>query len=234
MEIPILQDVVLVLALSLLIILFFQRIKVPALLGFLIVGVLVGPNGLHLISSQHEVELLSEIGIIFLLFIIGIEFSLKNLAAAKNRILGGGSLQVLLTTGITLVLAMAFGYDWNVGIFLGFLFALSSTAIVLKIIEERNLVNSPHGKFAVSILIYQDIIVVLMMLVTPILAGRAESPLYDLGFLLIKVLGFIIMVFILAKYVVPRMLELVVQTKNQELFILTVIVFCLGVAYLTI
>ncbi len=233
MEIPILQDVVLVLALSLLIILFFQRIKVPALLGFLIVGVLVGPNGLHLISSQHEVELLSEIGIIFLLFIIGIEFSLKNLAAAKNRILGGGSLQVLLTTGITLVLAMAFGYDWNVGIFLGFLFALSSTAIVLKIIEERNLVNSPHGKFAVSILIYQDIIVVLMMLVTPILAGRAESPLYDLGFLLIKVLGFIIMVFILAKYVVPRMLELVVQTKNQELFILTVIVFCLGVAYLT-
>ena len=233
MEIPILQDVVLVLGLSLLIILFFQRIKVPALLGFLLVGVLVGPNGLNLISSEHEVELLSEIGIIFLLFIIGIEFSLKNLAAAKNRILGGGSLQVFLTTGITLVLALAFGYDWNVGVFLGFLFALSSTAIVLKILEDRNLVSSPHGKFAISILIYQDIIVVLMMLVTPILAGQAESPLYDLGLLLVKVLAFVVVIFLLAKYIVPKMLELVVQTKNRELFILTVTAFCLGVAFLT-
>lgn len=233
MEIPILQDVVLVLALSLLVILFFQRIKVPALLGFLIVGVLVGPNGLNLISSEHEVELLSEIGIIFLLFIIGIEFSLKNLAAAKYRILGGGSLQVFLTTLVTLGIAMSLGLEWNVGLFLGFLFALSSTAIVLKILEERNLVGSPHGKFAVSILIYQDIIVVLMMLVTPLLAGQAQNPLQEFGILFVKVIVFIVAIYILARYLVPKMLELVVQTKNRELFILTVTVFCLGIAFLT-
>jgi len=233
MDIPILQDVVLVLALSLLVILLFQRIKVPALLGFLIVGVLVGPNGLHLISSAHEVELLSEIGIIFLLFIIGIEFSLKNLAASKFRILGGGSLQVFSTILVTWGIATALGLEQNIGIFLGFLFALSSTAIVLKILEERNLVGSPHGKFAISILIYQDIIVVLMMLLTPLLAGQAQEPLQELGLLVLKVIFFIGAIYILGRYVVPKMLELVVATKNREIFILTVTVFCLGIAFLT-
>lgn len=233
MDVPILQDIVIVLALSLVIILLFQRIKIPSLIGFLLAGVIAGPNGLHLISSEHEVELLSEIGIIFLLFIIGIEFSLKNLAAAKYRILGGGSFQVFSTVLIAALVAIGIGLDFRQAIFLGFLFSLSSTAIVLKILEERNLIAAPHGKFSVAILIFQDIVVVPMMLVTPLLAGVSEDPLIEVSWLVVKVLAFVVLIYFMAKYLVPKMLEWVVQTKNRELFILTVTAFCLGVAYLT-
>ncbi|QED36558.1 potassium transporter KefB [Antarcticibacterium arcticum] len=233
MEIPILKDIVVVLGLSIFIILLFQKIKVPSLLGFLLAGIIAGPYAFNLISSQHEVELLSEIGIIFLLFIIGIELSLKGLASIKNTILIGGGMQVGGTILFTSLISTFLGLPINTAVFLGFLFSLSSTAIVLKLFQEKGEVTSPHGRVSVAILIFQDIIVVPMMLLTPLLAGKSDNILETLGILLLKILGVGLVIYLLAIYVVPRIFKMVIKTKNRELFILTTIVFCFGVAWLT-
>lgn len=233
MESFILQDIVIILGLSIVIILAFQKLKLPAILGFLIAGIIAGPHAFNLISSKHEVELLSEIGIIFLLFVIGIELSLKGLASIKKTIFLGGGLQVggtiLITTGISTFV----GLPLNTSIFLGFLFSLSSTAIVLKLLQEKGELSAPHGRINLGILIFQDIIVVPMMLLTPLLAGETPNILKTVAIMVVKILLVLVIVYILARYVAPKIFGWVVQTKNQELFILTVVVFCFGVAWLT-
>ncbi|TBW26423.1 monovalent cation:proton antiporter family protein [Gramella sp. KN1008] len=233
MEIPILKDIVIILGLSILIILIFQRLKLPAILGFLIAGIIAGPHAFNLISSQHEVELLSEIGIIFLLFVIGIELSLKGLASIKRIIFLGGGLQVGGTILITAAISHFIGLPWNTSIFLGFLFSLSSTAIVLKLLQEKGEIASPYGRIGLGILIFQDIIVVPMMLFTPLLAGETPNILSTVAIMALKILIVLILVYILARYIAPKIFGWVVKTKNQELFVLTVVVFCFGVAWLT-
>ena len=233
MEIPILQDIVVILGLSVLIILVIQKIKIPSILGFLLAGIIAGPHAFNLISNSHEVELLSEIGIIFLLFVIGIELSLKGLAAIKNTIFIGGGLQVGGTILFTTLASQLLGLPLNTSIFLGFLFSLSSTAIVLKLFQQRGELTSPHGRISIGILIFQDIVVVPMMLLTPILAGKADNILMTIGILIGKIALVLVVILLLARYVVPKVLGWVVKTKNQELFILTVVVFCFAIAWLT-
>lgn len=233
MEIPLLKEIVIVMGIALPIILLFQKLKVPSILGFLIAGIIVGPTAFNLLSSHHEVELLSEIGIIFLLFIIGIELSFKGLISIWRTVFIGGGLQVGVTILCTALVAMAFGLPVNQSVFLGFLISLSSTAIVLKILNDRNEMKTPHGRMALGILIFQDIIVVPMMLLTPILAGKTDDITNTLLILLVKLVGVGLVVYLLQRYIVPRVLEMVVKTKNRELFILTVIVLCFGVAWLT-
>ncbi|GGE30633.1 monovalent cation:proton antiporter family protein [Psychroflexus planctonicus] len=233
MEIPLLKEIVIVMGIALPIILLFQKLKVPSILGFLIAGIIVGPSAFNLLSSHHEVELLSEIGIIFLLFIIGIELSFKGLISIWRTVFIGGGLQVGFTILITALVAMGLGLPINQSVFLGFLISLSSTAIVLKILNDRNEIKSTHGRMALGILIFQDIIVVPMMLLTPILAGKTDDVTNTLLILLVKLIGVGLVVFVLQRYIVPWVLELVVKTKNRELFILTVIVLCFGVAWLT-
>ena len=233
MEIPLLKDVVIILGLSVLIILLFNRFKIPPILGFLITGIVSGPHGLNLVNAGHEVELLSEIGIIFLLFVIGIEFSLKGLVSIRKTVLWGGLMQVGGTIGITTLWAVWLDIPLTTAIFIGFLFSLSSTAIVLKMLQEKGEINSPHGKVTVGILIFQDIIVVLMMLVTPLLAGQSENPLYELLVLAIKLAGILVVLFLLGKYIVPLLFKSVVKSKSKELFILTIVVLCFATAWLT-
>ncbi len=233
MQIPLLQDIVVILGLSIVIILAFQRLKLPAILGFLLAGIIAGPYAFNLISSQHEVELLSEIGIIFLLFVIGIELSLKGLASIKKIIFLGGGLQVGGTILITAAISYFLGLPLNTSVFIGFLFSLSSTAIVLKLLQEKGEIPAPHGRISLGILIFQDIIVVPMMLFTPILAGETPNILSTILIMVLKILLVLVIVYLLAKYVVPKVLGWVVKTRNQELFILTVVVLCFGVAWLT-
>lgn len=233
MEIPLLKEIVVVLGISIVIILAFQKLKVPSILGFLLAGIIVGPSAFNLLSSHHEVELLSEIGIIFLLFIIGIELSFSGLMKIKKTVFVGGGLQVGGTILLTALLAMALGVEINTAVFLGFLISLSSTAIVLKMLQEKGEIKSPHGRVALGVLIFQDIIVVPMMLLTPILAGKSENVGETLLILLAKLIGVGLVVFVLQKYVVPFIFKLVVKSKNRELFILTTIVFCFSVAWLT-
>jgi CPA2 family monovalent cation:H+ antiporter-2 len=233
MDIPLLPDIVIILGLSVFIVLLFHKLKLPSILGFLITGILIGPHGFGLVQLSHEVELLAEIGIIFLLFVIGIEFSLSSLASIKKTVVWGGFMQVGGTIGVTALGAHWFGLPLNEAIFLGFLFSLSSTAIVLKLLQERGEIASPHGRIAIGILIFQDIIVVPMMLAVPIMAGETEDVWGTVLWMVVKVAGLVTFVILLARYVVPTVLKLVVKTKSRELFILTVVVMCFATAWLT-
>lgn len=233
MEIPLLADIVIILGLAVVINLLFQRIKIPTILGFLITGIVAGPHGLNLIDASHEVELLAEIGIIFLLFVIGIEFSLKSLASIKNTVIWGGLMQVLGTIGITYLVSRWAGLPMEQAVFMGFLFTLSSTAIVLKMLQEQGEITTPHGRVAIAILIFQDIIVVPMMLLIPLLGGASDNAGMALLIMGGKVVAVVVLVILLARYVVPVLFRMVVKTKSRELFILTVVVLCFATAWLT-
>jgi len=205
----------------------------PAVVGFLLTGIFVGPYGFGLVKAVHEVEILAEIGIVLLLFTIGIEFSLERLLQIRKSVLMGGSLQVLLTFLATLFIARRFGQAFGEAVFIGFLVALSSTAIVLKLIQERAEVDSPHGRTTLGILIFQDIIIVPMILVTPLLAGATGNLGESVLVLLAKGIGIILLVMVSTKWIVPQVLYQIARTRNQEVFLLSVVVICLGVAWLT-
>lgn len=225
-----LNDIVIIFILSVVVLYLCNRIRIPSIVGFLITGILAGPHGLALVSSVDQVEVIAEVGVIFLLFSIGIEFSFKELMDIRKTVLLGGTVQVLLCILFSAVAAMGFGMSWQSAVFIGCLVSLSSTAIVLKQLGERAELATPHGKIDLGILIYQDIIVVPMMLFTPILAGHMGQP---VSMVLLKTAAVIVLVLILANYVIPPFLYQVTRTQSRELFLLSIIAICFSVAYLT-
>ncbi|MDN3667943.1 cation:proton antiporter [Echinicola jeungdonensis] len=232
-ELPLLSDIVIIFGLAMLVILLFMRLKVPTIIGFLFTGALAGPYGLSLVKASTTVDVLSEIGVILLLFVIGMEFSLKSLMSIRRAVFIGGSLQVALTIIATSFLAYFIGFNWNIAVFFGFLFALSSTAIVLKLLQESGKVNTLSGKITLAILIFQDIIIVPLMLFIPMLAGESENILLSLFYMTVKG-GLVVLITLLsAKYLIPNLLYRVAQTRSEELFLLSIIVICFSVAYLT-
>jgi len=233
MEIQLLKDIVAILALAMLVILVFHQMRVPVTVGFLLTGVIAGPHGLGLISAVHEVEILAEIGVVLLLFTIGLEFSLKKLLKIKKAVLLGGSSQVILTILATAGIVGLFGFSANKAVFFGFLVSLSSTAIVLKVLQQRAEIDSPHGQTSLAILIFQDIIIVPMILLTPILAGVSLNLGSSLVLLVVKVAGVVLLTIILAKWVIHRVLYQVARTRSRELFLLSILVLCMAIAWLT-
>ena len=233
MEIPLLYDICIIFGLSIGVLLICHRLSVPSIVGFLLTGLIAGPHGLGLIQADREVEILAEIGVILLLFAIGIEFSLKNLLRIKQSVLMGGSLQVGLTLLAAFALARRFGQATNESLFIGCLAAVSSTAIVMKLLQERDETRTPHGGTALAILIFQDIAIVPMMLITPILAGEASDMSRALILLLAKGVVMIGVVVVGAKYVVPLILSQVLRTRSREVFLLSVLAICLAVVWLT-
>ncbi len=233
MGIPLLNDIVIIFVLSIAILFICHRLRVPAIVGFLLVGILAGPYGLGLVKAVHEVELLAEVGVVLLLFTIGIELSLEKLLQIKKSVLMGGSIQVLLTFLVTFVIVRQLGQPVGNSIFIGFLISLSSTAIVLKLIQERAEVDSPHGRTALGILIFQDIIIVPMILITPLLAGAPGGTGESVLILIAKGIGIIGLVIVSAKWIVPQVLYQIARTRSRELFILSIVVICLAVAWIT-
>jgi CPA2 family monovalent cation:H+ antiporter-2 len=227
------NDILKIFALSVLVLLIFGKLRIPAIVGFLVTGILAGPHGFGLIRAIHEVEILAEIGIVFLLFTIGIHFSMRELLTVKKSVLMGGTLQVLLTTLIAFAIMQMLGWGLASSIFSGWLLALSSTAIVLKLLEERAETDTPHGRNALAILIFQDIIIFPMILFTPVLAG-VDGNVGETSLLLIaKIIGMVVLVILSARYIVPKILQEIVKTRSSELFLLTVVVICFAVAWLT-
>lgn len=228
-----LKDLVMVFGVSTLVVFLFHRLRQPTIVGFLASGVLIGPYGLSLIADVHQVEFLAEIGVVLLLFTIGLEFSLSKLNQMRRLVLGGGGLQVLGTILFTA------GGIWLLGllpaqaVFFGFLLALSSTAIVLKILMDRGEIDSPQGRFAVGILIFQDLCVVPMMLLIPLLSGKEASNLVAILLVLGKVAFTVTLILLLARLLVPRLLFEVVKTRSPEVFIIFIILICLGTAWVT-
>lgn len=234
MEILLLTDIVIILGLSVAVLLFFHFLRLPAVVGFLLTGILAGPHGFGLIGAVHEVETLAEVGVILLLFTIGIEFSFKKLVEIKKQVVIGGSFQVSLTILAVFVIARQIGQPSPEAIFYGFLISLSSTAIVLRLIQERAEVDTPHGRTSLGILLFQDVIIVPMILFTPILAGKHTGQMNsDIFIFVAKGIAIISLVPVAAKWLMPWLLHQVARTRSKELFLLTVVTICLTIAWLT-
>lgn len=234
MGIPIVFDLLIVYALAIGVIFVCHRLGIPPLVGFILTGVLSGPQVLGLIRAVHEVETLAEIGVILLLFTIGIEFSFANLLQLRRSVLIGGSLQVAATVFLFSLLARHAGLGVGQSVFVGFLVSLSSTAIVLKVLQNKAEVETPHGNTSLGVLIFQDLIIVPMMLFTPFLAGVGGNALGGtfLNFLL-KGLLVVVSVIVAAKWVVPQVLYQITRTRDREIFLLAVLVLCFVVAWAT-
>lgn len=208
------------------------RIGLVPIVGFLVAGVVIGPHGLGLVRDQATVDVAAEVGVMFLLYTIGIEFSLEKLARIKRLIFGGGGLQVVGASLGMMGLLMLFGVEWRAGLFTGFLVALSSTAIVLKLLADRLETSSPHGQVALGLLIFQDLAVIVMVLLVPMLAGGGGSV-GAIAWALGKAAAIIVVVLVFARRVMPLVLEQVARTCSPELFLLSVIAICFGTAFLT-
>jgi CPA2 family monovalent cation:H+ antiporter-2 len=232
MEIALLYDLVLVFGVSALSVLVLHKLKIPPLIGFIFAGVLIGPHGAGFISDTHEIEVLAEIGVILLLFSIGIEFSLKKLIRIRNVVLFSGGTQVLLTIAVTAALWYPHMRNIKIVIFFGFITALSSTAIVMKSLSDSGDTSSPHGRKMMGVLIFQDLCVVPLMLAVPMLAGE-DIGIFDLLLTMLKAAGIVMSVLIAARWLVPGILHQVVRTRSRELFLITIIFICLGTALVT-
>lgn len=233
MEIPLLKDVVIILGLAVVVLLLFSRIKVPAILAFFVSGIIAGPQGLGLISSLTEVQLLAELGVIFLLFTIGLEFSLEKFSQIKRYALIGGSLQLGLTLVLVFLMGLAAGLSVSESIFIGILVSFSSTAIVLRLLQDKNQLDSVQGRTALGILIFQDLAVVIVIFLTPLLAGSTSDSLQDWPLLLGLGLGLIALTIISTRWLVPELLHYIARYKRRDLFLLTIIVICFGITWAT-
>ncbi len=231
MNAPIFNHVVVVLLLSSVLLVLFHRLRVPTVLGFIVAGMVAGPSGLALVGAGHEVEVLAEMGVVLLLFTIGLEIPVGALGRMK-RVGAAGALQVLATVGVGAGILAAAGEGAGRAVFLGLLLALSSTAIVLRSLQERAELEAPHGTAALGILVVQDLLVAPMILAVPLLAGASLRT----GEHLVPELlgtGVLLALAVLARWVVPWALHQIVRTRDGELFVISVVAMCLAVAWLT-
>lgn len=229
---PLLQDLLVLLLASVPIAFIFHRLRLPTIVGFMITGVLIGPHALGLIKDVEAIEV-AEIGVALLLFTIGLEFSLRRMLEMRRLVLLGGGLQVILTTLLVTGIVYLLGRPVNEAVFFGFLFALSSTAIVLKSYIDRAEIDAPHGRAGVGILLFQDLSIVPMMLMIPILSGRQGTSAARIALTLGIAVAAIAIIIFAARTVVPYLLYHIVRLRSPEVFIISVVLLSLGTSWLT-
>ncbi len=233
MDLHILFNIFILFGVTVFVIILCNFFKIPHLIGYLLTGILLSPNTTSVLSNAHEVEIYAEIGVILLLFTVGLEFSFTNLKKIQRYVLLGGALQVLLTIFLTAFLMFCLGRSIPESVFWGFVIALSSTAIVIKTLQDRVKLNTNYGKVVLAILLFQDIVIVPLMLFTPILAGEGENPMLEIGLLILKLAGIGVIAWVLARWIIPRFLYQVMKIQSQEVFLLTTIFIVTGIALLT-
>ncbi|AFY57738.1 Kef-type K+ transport system, predicted NAD-binding component [Rivularia sp. PCC 7116] len=211
-----------------------NKLRQPVLLGYLASGLIVGPFGLKLLNDADLIKSLAEFGVAFLLFALGVEFSLTELKRVKDIAIKGSLLQIGLTTTLVTLITVIFGLasGFAEGIFLGVVFSLSSTAVVLKTLTDKGETYTLHGQIMLSILIVQDLALGVMLAILPALK-QPENIAPALFLALVKVVGFAAIAFILSRYFVQRLIRSIAETESEELFLLTIIALCLGVALIT-
>ena len=232
MEFGLLKDKVLLLGLALFTLILFRQFKIPSIIGFLVTGIIAGPHALGFVKNIHEVEQMAEIGVVLLLFTIGIEFSLKELLRIRHLVLWGGGIQVGLTIGLVALVSVLAGFTPAESVFFGFLVSLSSTAILMKLLMDAGEMDTPHGKAALGILIFQDLCVVPLMLFVPFLGGSG-SGITDVALIAAKAAVVVVIAHFGSRFAVPWIFSQVVRTRSRELFILTIIFVGFGTAWLT-
>lgn len=233
MELSLLKDIVVIFALSTFVNLIFTKLKIPTIVGYLLTGVIAGPHLLKMVEEQHQIELLAEIGVVLLLFSIGLEFSLKHLLRIRKVVFLGGFMQVALTALVFFGISRFYDMNWKSGLFIGFVAALSSSALVLKVLQERSELSSNYGRTVLGILIFQDLMLVPLLLFSDFLGPEALDLKTELFELLLKTIGIIAFVYVGNKWLFPWLLRIIAFTRNQELFMMSILLFCLAIALMT-
>lgn len=232
-DLLLIQDIVVILLVSLPIIFLFKKIDLPSIVGFLIAGMIIGPYGFKLIKSVEQVEVMAEVGIILLLFTIGLELSFKEMLRMKKYVFVVGGLQVLLTILFSFFIYLLLGFKPQQALFFGMLISISSTSIILTLLSQRNELDAPHGKVAVSVSIFQDLAVVPMVLLLPLLSATEKSSIQSIIIQLLVAFGSVIFVFITAKFLMPKIIFQLAKLRMRDAFTIGIIMLLLGTAYVT-
>jgi len=224
---------VIVISLAIALLYVGSHFRLPSIVSFLIIGMLIGPFGFGLVTDQGAIEMFGQIGIVLLLFTIGLEFSFDRLLRSWRIVIIGGLLQVSTTIVAITLITSYLKLPFNEALVFGFIVSLSSTAIVMKILQERREVDTLQGRTLLGILIFQDLAIIPMILITPLLVSSSGPDLGHLPAQVAKVAGLLIVIIILAKWVIPAFLYRVAGRKNRELFLITIAGTCLGIGWLT-
>lgn len=229
----ILSDFITLILAATVVVLVFARLRLPSLIGFLATGVLIGPTGLGIIKLEHELEVLAEIGVMLLMFNIGLEFSIQRIRQMKFEVLVLGSLQIFITMLLVFLLAVSLSFSIRSAFLLAMVVSMSSTAIVLNTLQDKRQLRTPSGRLMVGILLFQDICVVPFLIFTPLLGSGSQFELMPVMLKLALAIGLILAVFALAKYVLPRIIDMVFYSRLNELFMTFSLGLCFGLAILT-
>lgn len=225
--------ILILLAVAVGVVVLFRVLKLPVMLGYLLVGILIGPNALGWIPDAPETRHLAEFGVVFLMFSIGLEFSLARLRAMQRLVFGLGTAQVLATMLLVMLSSLFFEIDWRAGLVLGGVLAMSSTAIVSKMMVERAELNSPHGQKIMGVLLFQDLAVVPLIILIPALASNEGNLGVMLALAMVKATAVLAALLLFGQRLLRPWFHLVAEQKSSELFMLNVLLFTLGMAWLT-
>jgi len=225
--------VLLLLGASVMAVVVFRRFNLPPVLGYLFVGSVIGPHALNLMNDVHRAEYLAEFGVVFLMFSIGLEFSLPKLYAMKRIVFGLGMLQVLLSMTLISGLIMLFGISWQLGIALGGVFAMSSTAVLTKLLVERQQLDSAHGREIMGVLLFQDLAVVPLLVIIPSLTQPPEKLAMLLGVALVKAVIVLAVILVFGQKLMRKWFHFVARAKSSEVFVLNVLLITLSLATIT-
>jgi len=228
-----LQLLLILLAVAVGVVVLCRLLHLPAMLGYLIVGILIGPHALGWIPDSPETRHLAEFGVVFLMFSIGLEFSLARLRSMRRLVFGMGTAQVVATILLVMLTSLFFGLDWRAGLALGGVLAMSSTAIVSKMLIERAELSTPHGQNVMGVLLFQDLAVVPLIIIIPAMANSGETIYTTLGMALLKAALVLAALLIFGQRLLRPWFHLVARQKSSELFMLNVLLFTLGLAYVT-
>ena len=229
----ILSLVVLLLATAVVTVVLFRRIKLPAILGYLIVGVAIGPHAAGLVPDSEGTRYLAEFGVVFLMFSIGLEFSLPQLMAMRRVVFGFGLLQVVCTILVAGALAMLAGQSWQAALVIGGVLSMSSTAIISKVLAEQAALHSTHGKQTMGVLLFQDLAVIPLLVLVPALSLSGEQMFSSVALSLLKAALALALILFVGQKVMRPLFHLVASQKSSELFVLTVLLVTLGLALAT-
>jgi len=227
-----LRDLIIILSICVGVVAILDKLKIPAIAAFILAGMLIGPKGLGLIGDMKQVEVLAEVGVALLLYSIGLELSLDRIKRLLKLILMGGVVQVGLSIAAVFLIALSFNVPPNTAIFMGFIVAVSSTAIVLHGLEARGEIDTSHGRLTLGILLFQDLCVVPMMMAIPFLSGKSISGL-DIVITVGKAAIVITGVLFASRLIVPRVLYQIARTRQRHLFVIVVLLICIVTAWLT-
>jgi len=228
-----LSPVLILLATAVLVVVVCRILRLPVMLGYLSVGILIGPHAFGWIPDSASTRHLAEFGVVFLMFSIGLEFSLPRLKAMKRTVFGLGGAQVISTILLVMAVAWLFGMDWRAGLALGGILSMSSTAIVSKMLVERAELNLPYGQQMMGVLLFQDLAVVPLLIIIPALASQPDNLPATLGYAMLKAVGVLLILLVFGQHIMRRWFHVVASQKSSELFTLNVLFITLGLAYFT-